>query len=442
MIRLTSPSFSAIIVSKFTQYFMNFQRAQVQTLRHRLQEVPRFITIVAGPRQVGKTTLVRQAIDDVGNLFVSVDPSGEPRLRGFDLAAAYDTMEVDGAPRNAAWLIRTWQSARAACEAFKQKYPDRPFVFVLDEIQKITHWPDTVKGLWDADRAQGLPMHVVLLGSSPLLIQKGLTESLTGRYELIRATHWSFVEMHHAFDFTLNEYIYFGGYPGSAPLIRDEERWRNYVLESLVQPSIETDVLQMARVDKPALLKQLFTLGAIYSGQILALGKVKGQLQDAGNETTLAGYLDLLGNAGLLTGLQKYHVGAARKRASAPKFNVLNTALMSSATPYTFAQAQADRSYWGRLVESTVGAHLYNTTRLNEELSYWRESPHEVDFVINDALRRTAIEVKSGSSVGALGGMDEFAKQHAGSKTLLVGTGGVNLTEFLSYPLTHWLEAV
>jgi predicted AAA+ superfamily ATPase len=351
------------------------------------------------------------------------------------------TQETEGAPRNAAWLIRTWQAARAQCEAFKRKEPDRPFVFVIDEIQKITRWPDTVKGLWDADRAESLPMHVVLLGSSPLLIQKGLTESLTGRYELIRATHWSFAEMHQAFDFTLNEYIYFGGYPGSAPLIHDEERWRNYVLASLVQPSIDTDILHMARVDKPALLKQLFTLGAIYSGQILALGKVKGQLQDAGNETTLAGYLDLLGNAGLLTGLQKYHIGAARKRASAPKFNVLNTALMSSATPYTFAQAQADRSYWGRLVESSVGAHLCNTARPNEAISYWRESPYEVDFVINDALRRTAIEVKSGSSVGPLRGIDEFSRQHPGSQSLLVGTGGVELTEFLSYPLAHWLDS-
>jgi len=258
---------------------MKFQRNQVRILKNRLEEVPRFITIVAGPRQVGKTTLVRQAIDGIGHQFVSVDPSGEPRARSFDLNAI-DTMEAEGAPRNAAWLIRTWQAARAQCEAFKRKYPERPFVFVLDEIQKITRWPDTVKGLWDADRAQELPMHVVLLGSSPLLIQKGLTESLTGRYELIRASHWSFVEMHQAFDFTLNEYIYFGGYPGSASLIRDEERWRNYVLASLVQPSIDTDILQMARVDKPALLKQLFTLGAIYSGQILALGKVKGQLQD------------------------------------------------------------------------------------------------------------------------------------------------------------------
>ncbi len=424
---------------------MSFQRPHVQTLKTRLQEVPRFITIVAGPRQVGKTTLVRQAIEDRAHRFVSVDPAGEPWTRSMASSGrgiqGYETADIDGAPRNAAWLIRTWQAARAECEACLERNPEQPFVFVLDEIQKIPRWPDTVKGLWDADRARGLPMHVVLLGSSPLLIQKGLTESLTGRYELIRATHWSFVEMHHAFDFTLNEYIYFGGYPGSAPLIQDEERWRNYVLASLVQPSIETDILQMARVDKPALLKQLFTLGAIYSGQILALGKVKGQLQDAGNETTLAGYLDLLGNAGLLMGLQKYHVGAARKRASAPKFQVLNTALMSSATPYTFAQAQADRSYWGRLVESCVGAHLCNSARPQEDISYWRESPHEVDFVINDALRRTAIEVKSGPSVGSLGGMDEFAKQHTGSKTLLVGTGGVNLTEFLSYPLAHWLEA-
>jgi predicted AAA+ superfamily ATPase len=432
-------------MSKFTQYFMSFQRSHVQTLKTRLQEVPRFITIVAGPRQVGKTTLVRQAIEDRAHRFVSVDPTGEPWTRSMASSArgihGYETADIDGAPRNAAWLIRTWQAARAECEAYLERSPDQPFVFVLDEIQKIPRWPDTVKGLWDADRARSLPMHVVLLGSSPLLIQKGLTESLTGRYELIRATHWSFVEMHHAFDFTLNEYIYFGGYPGSAPLIRDEERWRNYVLASLVQPSIETDILQMARVDKPALLKQLFTLGAVYSGQILALGKVKGQLQDAGNETTLAGYLDLLGNAGLLMGLQKYHVGAARKRASAPKFQVLNTALMSSATPYTFAQAQADRSYWGRLVESCVGAHLCNSARPQEDISYWRESPHEVDFVINDAIRRTAIEVKSGPTVGSLGGMDEFARQHTGNTTLLVGTGGVNLTEFLSYPLTHWLEA-
>src|SRR5450830_10592 len=418
---------------------MTFYRSQVQALRDRLQEPPLFITIVAGPRQVGKTTLVRQALEKRAHYFLAVDQPTEPRTSGFGDFTS-QTSEVEGAPRDAAWLIRSWQNARYQFEAFRLNNPTQPFAFVLDEIQKVPRWSDTVKGLWDADRAQGLEMHVILLGSSPLLMQKGLTESLAGRYELMRATHWSFIEMHQAFDFTLNEYIYFGGYPGSARLIRDEDRWRNYVLASLVQPSIDTDILQMTRVDKPALLKQLFELGASYSGQILALGKVKGQLQDAGNETTLAGYLDLLGNAGLLTGLKKYHVGAARRRASAPKFNVLNTALMSSATAYTFAQAQADRSYWGRLVESTVGAHLCNTATSNEEISYWRESPHEVDFVIADAMRLTAMEVKSGPSIGKLGGLHEFVKQHPASKPLLVGAGGVELTEFLSYPLVHWLD--
>lgn len=416
---------------------MAFHRDQVQALRDRLQEQPMFITIVAGPRQVGKTTLVRQALENCVHYFLAVDQPAEPRAFG---ALTSQTSELDGAPRDAAWLIRSWKDARQRCKEFKADNPEQAFVFVLDEIQKIPRWSDTVKGLWDADRAHGLGMHVILLGSSPLLMQKGLTESLAGRYELMRVTHWSFLEMHQAFDFTLNEYIYFGGYPGSARLIRDEGRWRNYVLASLVQPSIDTDILQMTRVDKPALLKQLFELGASYSGQLLALGKVKGQLQDAGNETTLAGYLHLLGNAGLLTGLHKYHVGTARRRASAPKFNVLNTALMSSVTPYTFAQALADRSYWGRLVESTVGAHLCNTATSNEEISYWRESPHEVDFVISDALRITAIEVKSGASTGKLSGLHEFVKQHPTSKSLLVGSGGVELTEFLSYPLAHWLD--
>lgn len=418
---------------------MAFHRPQVQALRERLQEAPLFITIVAGPRQVGKTTLVRQALEQCQHAFVAVDQPAEPRTRGFGELSA-QTSEIDGAPRDAAWLIRRWKDARQQCQAFQLLNTGQSFAFVLDEIQKVPRWSDTVKGLWDADRAQGLDMHVILLGSSPLLIQKGLTESLAGRYELMRVTHWSFLEMHQAFDFTLHEYIYFGGYPGAARLIREEGRWRNYVLASLVQPSINTDILQMTRVDKPALLKQLFELGASYSGQLLALGKVKGQLQDAGNETTLAGYLDLLGNAGLLTGLHKYHVGAARRRASAPKFNVLNTALMSSATPYTFAEAQADRSYWGRLVESTVGAHLWNTAASHEEISYWRESPHEVDFVIADALRLTAIEVKSGPSSGKLGGLTEFVKQHPTGKPLLIGAGGIELPEFLSYPLAHWLD--
>lgn len=418
---------------------MAFQRAQVQELRKRFDEPSRFITIVAGPRQVGKTTLVHAALADIAHEFIAVDRYEELAPRSFGSFRETST-EPTGEIRDAAWLIRNWQGAREQLKDLKANSPEQAFALVFDEIQKIPRWSEVVKGLWDADRAAGLNMHVVLLGSSPLLMQKGLTESLTGRYELIPVTHWSFQEMHEAFDFKLNEYFFFGGYPGSAPLIRDEARWRNYVLASLVQPSIDTDILQMVRVDKPALLKQLFTLGSSYSGQILALGKVKGQLEDAGNETTLAGYLDLLGNAGLLTGLHKYHRGSARQRASPPKFNVLNTALMSSATPYTFAEAQADRSFWGRLVESSVGAHLCNTATSIEKVHYWRESPHEVDFVISDGNRLAAIEVKSGANQGKLNGLDAFAQQHGDCRRLLVGAGGVELTEFLSYPLAHWLE--
>ena len=255
---------------------MPFFRIQIQALGRRLKQTPHFITIVAGPRQVGKTTLVRQALEQCAHYFLAVDQSEEPTLSAYSNGTS-QTSEIDGAPRDAAWLVRSWRSARQQCQTFKANNANQPFVFVLDEIQKIPRWSDTVKGLWDADRAQGLEMHVILLGSSPLLMQKGLTESLAGRYELMRVNHWSFLEMHQAFDFTLNEYIYFGGYPGSARLIREEERWRNYVLAALVQPSIDTDILQMTRVDKPALLKQLFTLGASYSGQILALSKEIGR---------------------------------------------------------------------------------------------------------------------------------------------------------------------
>ena len=188
-------------------------------LRERLQEVPLFITIVAGPRQVGKTTMVRQAVERCEHHFVAVDQPDDP-LALTHSGLTPHTSDVDGAPRDAAWLVRTWQTARrlfeaSRVEAFERGSQHRPFVFVLDEIQKVPRWSETVKGLWDADRAHGLAMHVILLGSSPLLMQKGIAESLAGRYELVRVAHWSFIEMHQAFDFTLNEYIYFGGCPGS-----------------------------------------------------------------------------------------------------------------------------------------------------------------------------------------------------------------------------------
>ena len=258
--------------------------------------------------------------------------------------------------RNADWLIQTWEAARRRAEM-----SENGSVLVFDEIQKIPRWSDTIKGLWDADRVNECPLHVVILGSAPLLMQSGLSESLAGRFEPLRVTHWSFQEMSSAFGMELSEYLYFGGYPGAAQFIGEPDRWREFVLRALVEPNIERDIVAMTRIEKPSLLKKLFEVGAAYSGQILSYNKMLGQLQDAGNTTTLARYLDLLSNAGLLTGLTKHSNREHLRRGSSPKLNVLNTALMTSGSGYSFDEARADRTYWGRIVESAVGAHLCNS---------------------------------------------------------------------------------
>jgi predicted AAA+ superfamily ATPase len=347
------------------------------------------------------------------------------------------TQIIPGAHPTAEWLVNQWIRARSKARALPE---GQQYILAIDEIQKIPRWSEVVKGLWDADRAEALGMHVILLGSSPWLMQKGLTESLAGRYEAIRMTHWSYSEMQSAFDFSLDEYFYFGGYPGSASLIRDEPRWREYVRGALIHPNIEKDILQMTRVDKPALLKTLFELGCAYSGQFISYTKLLGQLQDAGNTVTLAHYLDLLSQAGLLTGLSKFAIHKHRQRASSPKLNALNTALISAQGGYSFTEARNDRSYWGRLVESAVGAHLCNTAPDGCQVQYWRESPHEVDFVLSHGRKLTALEVKSGTSFAVPKGLEIFTRKFSTARSLIVGEGGIPLAEFLSRPAEGWLE--
>lgn len=418
---------------------MSFERSQISILRQRLQESPRFMIVVAGPRQVGKTTLVRQALSAYSSTFVAADQPLPEAIDHFGESTSTSlTQARAGSSPTADWLVRQWMQARAKA---KLQPEGECHVLAVDEIQKIPRWSEVVKGLWDNDRAENLPLHIILLGSSPWLMQKGLTESLAGRYEPIRMAHWSYSEMQIAFDFSLDEYIYFGGYPGSAPLIRDESRWRQYVRSALIHPNIEMDILQMTRVDKPALLKALFELGCgAYSGQIIAFDKLRGQLVDAGNTTTLAHYLQLLSQAGLLTGLSKFAMQAFRKRASSPKLNAHNTALISALAGYTFAEAIGDRSYWGRLVESTVGAHLINTATNDCEIHYWRESPIEVDFVLTNGRKTLAIEVKSGAKYATPKGLEVFVGKFKEARSLIVGEGGIPLPEFLSHPADYWLE--
>jgi predicted AAA+ superfamily ATPase len=272
-------------------------------------------------------------------------------------------------------------------------------------------------------------------------MQQGVTESLAGRFEILHVPHWSYAEMHEAFGFSLEQYLYFGGYPGAAPLIKDPQRWRRYLLDSLIETTIARDVLLMTRVDKPALLRRLFELGCRYSGQVLSYTKMLGQLQDAGNATTLAHYLDLLDGAGMLTGLQKYAGKAVRQRGSSPKLQVLNTALMTAQSGLSPDEARADREFRGRLVESSVGAHLANAAAEGLcELFYWRERNREVDFIVRTGRIVIAIEVKSGRAPDAFPGLGAFSEAFKPKRTLLVGGNGILLEEFLIKPVEHWLQ--
>jgi len=286
-----------------------------------------------------------------------------------------------------------------------------------------------------------LPLKVVLLGSAPLLIARGLTESLAGRFEVLHLPHWSFTEMRDAFGWSLDEYVFYGGYPGAAPLIGDAARWSRYVIDSLIETTLARDVLLLSRVDKPALLRRLFQLGCSYSGQVLSFTKMLGQLQDAGNATTLAHYLELLAGAGMVTGLQKYAGEAVRQRGSSPKLQVLNTALMTAPSGLDFVVARADPELWGRLTESAVGAHLANAAASGEvSLYYWRDRGQEVDFVVRAGGTLTAIEVKSGRARGIHPGMAAFAAAFRPRRMLLVGTGsGIALEDFLARPVSHWV---
>ena len=189
---------------------------------------------------------------------------------------------------------------------------------------------------------------------------------MAGRFEVLHLQHWSALEMHQAFGWSVEQSIFHGGYLGAAGLIGDHERWVRYVRDALIE--------------------------------------------------------------------------TVRSRGSSPKLQVLDTALLSALAAYTFEEAQADRDYWGRLVESAVGAHLANAAASGQcELFYWRERNQEVDFVVRIGHKVTAIEVKSGRSASALPGMQAFNAAFKPDRMLLVGGNGIPLEEFLFTPVTQWM---
>ncbi|MGM0582167.1 MAG: ATP-binding protein [Bacteroidota bacterium] len=386
-----------------------YSKQELKLIKKRIEEeTRRFIQVIMGPRQVGKTTLLKQFTQQTSLPYHFV---------AADAVSAADN----------SWIAQQWEVVRTRVKQSNSK----AFVLIFDEIQKVANWSEMVKKQWDYDSLHNLPIKVILLGSSRLLLQQGLTESLAGRYELTYLTHWTLMEMQDAFGFDRNQYIYFGGYPGAADLIQDEDRWRSYVKEALIESSISKDILMLTRVDKPALMRNLFEVGTNFSGQELSFNKILGQLQDAGNTTTLSHYLQLLNSACLLGGLEKYSPEINRKRASSPKFQVYNNALLSALQDRTMENVIQDPKAWGRWVESAIGAHLINESlKSNMELYYWRDRNYEVDFVLSYKNQIIGLEVKSNLATTTKG-MSVFQDRFQVDKVMLIGEEGLPIEDFL-----------
>jgi len=384
------------------------RRNQLEIVKSRMNEPRKFIQVLMGPRQVGKTTMMKQLMEEVETDIISVSADGVINS-------------------NWLWIQQIWENARIQLK----KAVNNELILIIDEIQKLDNWSEIVKEQWDLDTKENNNIKIILLGSSRLMIQKGLTESLAGRFEVTYVGHWSFSEMEEAFGWNVNQYIYYGSYPGAASLIHEEERWKNYIKDSLIETSISKDILMLTRVDKPAVLRRLFELGCLYSGKILAYTKLLGELQDAGNTTTLSHYLTLLSDSGLLGATEKYAGNVIRKRASKPKFQVFNNALLTAQDDLTFEKALSDSKIWGRLSESAIGAHLINNAITNNyTVYYWREKNDEVDFIIERKNTLIALEVKTGRRAEN-NGMRVFAQAFKPKKVLLVGTGGIGIEAFL-----------
>lgn len=389
-----------------------FRRNIFDTLTARLNEPRKFVQVIMGPRQVGKTTVVKQVLDNLGKPFLLLSADTVPST-------------------SSTWISEQWAMARLR---LRTQALDE-IILVVDEIQKLYNWSEYVKKEWDADSLNGVNIKVVLLGSSRVLLEKGLSESMMGRFEEIRMGHWSYAEMHEAFGMSLEQYVYYGGYPGAASLTGDYERWHNYVAGAIIDSTINKDILMDTPIGKPALLRQTFELSVAYSGKILSLTKMLGSLQDAGNTVTLSGYLTLLGESGLVCGLQKFSMDMARKRASIPKFQVYNNALLSSGLGLTFDEAVADRKQWGQYFESAVGAHIINEAFVHRfEVTYWREGNDEVDFVLRKNRKIVAIEVKSNGETSTKG-LVKFQQLFDPMAAFIVGESGIRAEEFLKMDL-------
>lgn len=387
---------------------MGYQRKIVKEILNHFNSEKELIQIITGPRQVGKTTAATQ---------ISENWDGEVIFSSADQPL----------PPGAEFIQAHWERASSL---------NKPnTLLIIDEVQKIKGWSETVKFLWDLEvRKKTNRIKVLLLGSSALLIERGITESLTGRFLLHRCFHWNYKEMKNAFNCSLEEWLFYGGYPGAISF-KGTDTWHQYVSDSLIETVISKDVLQLQNVAKPSLLRHLFLLSTSYPAQILSYNKMLGQLQDAGNTTTLSHYLKLLETAFLLSGLELYKKGKKVKRGSSPKLILWNNALINAISGETLESAQSDMEWWGRLVENAVGAYIMNELSTNNyTIYYWRERGLEVDFVIESQRKVWAVEVKS-NKPSKLTGLQKFCNIYKDTIPVIIGKGHFELEDFFNSDL-------
>ncbi len=386
-----------------------YQRRHLNILKSRMAEPRRRMQIVMGPRQVGKSTLVGQFTEGT-----SVP---------FDFFAADSVNRFD-----TSWIPNKWQQARMRMDI----HSEQEHILIIDEVQKIKGWSEQVKKEWDEDSRSHRNLKVILLGSSRLLLQKGLEESLEGRFETIKMGYWDWLEMHEAFGFSMDEYVYFGGFPGLAPDIQDEDRWRNLMEDSIISPILTRDILEIEEIRNPALLRQVFELACTESAKELSLTKMQGTM-NSGTVPTIKNYLDILSKSMTVQPLQNYFPSRIKEKQSVPKMQVYNNAFRNRFGKFSFDEARVDPAEWGRQVESAVGAHLANRAMTDDyELFYWRnERRQECDYVLRKGQALVAIEVKSGS-VDKTVGFEKFKEQFADKITaaFIVGPQALPLEDY------------
>lgn len=366
----------------------------IEILPKRFESKQPLLQVILGPRQVGKTTTVLKLINEQyaeRGMYVSAD-------------------QVFNA--DAQWLRTCWLEAQAGKK-----------ILFIDEIQKSHNWAEAIKALYDESKRIKKLFPCVLLGSSSLEIQKGLTESLTGRFQLIRAHHWNYQESKKGYDLSFEKYLSYGGYPGSYQFI-DSADWADYVKNSIISTAVEKDILQFRSVKNPALFKQAFDILVSYPAQEISYNKLLGQLQDRGNVELIKYYISLFEGAFLIKTLEKYSPKTIKRKSSSPK--ILPLAPCMPSLQWGGEHTSAEK---GRIFELIVGCQLVRT---GEELFYWREGNAEVDFVLKQGKNVWAIEVKSGRKKSDKG-LQQFKKNFPSARTAMITEE--NYFEFENDPL-------